>query len=67
MLKLLFLVVILFGNVIAVPGEGDAFSVWLESLKAEARAEKISEQTITSAFKDAQYLVQKYEGIYRMY
>ena len=56
MLKLLFLVVILFGNVIAVPGEGDAFSVWLESLKAEARAEKISEQTITSAFKDAQYL-----------
>ena len=50
MLKLLFLVVILFGSVIAVPGEGDAFSVWLGSLKAEARAEKISEQTITSAF-----------------
>ncbi|MFT6067245.1 MAG: lytic murein transglycosylase [Methylophilaceae bacterium] len=56
MLKLLFLFVILFGSVIAVPSEGDAFSVWLGSLKAEARAEKISEQTITSAFKDAQYL-----------
>lgn len=40
MLKLLFSVFILFGSVIAVPGEGDAFSVWLESLKAEARAEK---------------------------
>jgi membrane-bound lytic murein transglycosylase B len=56
MLKFLFIVFILLGSVIAVPGEGDAFSVWLESLKAEARVEKISEQTIASAFQDAQYL-----------
>lgn len=56
MLKLLFSVFILFGSVIAVPGEGDAFSVWLESLKAEARAENISEQTIARTFEDAQYL-----------
>lgn len=56
MLKLLFLVFLLLWGVIAVPGEGDAFSTWLESLKAEARAENVSEQTIASTFEDAQYL-----------
>lgn len=56
MLKLFFSVFILLGSVIAVPDEGDTFSIWLEGLKADARAENISEQTIISTFKDTQYL-----------
>ncbi len=56
MLKLLFLVFILLWSVITIPSEGDAFSTWLERLKAEARAENISEKTIASTFEDAQYL-----------
>ena len=56
MFNVLFAVFILLGSVIAFPGEKDDFSIWLESLKAEARAEKISEMTIQETFKDAEYL-----------
>lgn len=56
MLKLFFSVFILLGSVIAVPDEGDTFSIWLEGLKAEARSENITEQTIASTFENTQYL-----------
>jgi membrane-bound lytic murein transglycosylase B len=56
MFNVLFAVFILLGSVIAFPGEKDDFSIWLESLKADARTEKISEATIQETFKDAEYL-----------
>ena len=56
MFNVLFAVFILLGSVIAFPGEKDDFSIWLDSLKAEARLEKISEATIQETFKDAEYL-----------
>jgi len=56
MFNMLFAVVILLGSVISFSGESDTFSVWLEELKAEARADNISESTINATFKDAEYL-----------
>jgi lytic murein transglycosylase len=56
MFNVLFAVFILLGSVIAFPDEKNDFSIWLESLKAEARVEKISETTIKEIFKEAEYL-----------
>jgi lytic murein transglycosylase len=56
MFNVLFAFFILLGSVIAFPDEQDDFTIWLETIKAEARAEKISERTVENTFKNATYL-----------
>jgi membrane-bound lytic murein transglycosylase B len=56
MFNVLFAILILLGSVIAFPDEKDDFTIWLETIKAEARAEKISERTVKNTFKNATYL-----------